>query len=161
MERRQTKAFGVVAGLFGIWAILWWPLLTQGDVLFARDILFHWVPIKSYWLERISAGEIPWWNPHVSLGIPYFADIGNQTLYPGNIVFLFSGDVLTGISWFVAIHSFLMMLCTARLLHVLGLSAFVCCQFFTEGQSVCCPARRIVGCARNEIGISVGDIQVH
>ncbi len=126
MTRYRVNNLTILAGLLGLWGLLWWPLIIEGDVLFTKDILFHWVPIKAYWIERISAGEIPWWNPYVSLGMPYYADIGNQTLYPGNIVFLFTSNVLKGISWFIAIHSFLMMISMSRLLHELEHNAFTC-----------------------------------
>lgn len=37
------------------------------------------------WLRRsLLAGELPWWNPHVGLGRPFFADLQNGVLYPPN-----------------------------------------------------------------------------
>ena len=127
MARYSNGTVAGFSGFIGLWLLLWWPLLGDGEVLFANDILFYWVPVKAYWLERVSAGEIPWWIPFISLGMPYFADVGNQTLYPGNVVFLLTNSVLEGVSWFAAIHSLLAMFTMSRLLRVLGLDAFACC----------------------------------
>ncbi|MEW5819421.1 MAG: YfhO family protein, partial [Cyanobacteriota bacterium] len=55
---------------------------------FWRDILSHSYPAKKILIDSIIAGYFPLWNPYVSTGIPYLADLSNQSLYIFNILFL-------------------------------------------------------------------------
>ncbi|MCH9674139.1 MAG: hypothetical protein K0U93_22065 [Gammaproteobacteria bacterium] len=94
---------GVVAA---VCLAYWWPVLTGENVLFARDLPLFWFSAKAYWVERITQGALPLWAPNVALGMPFTADIANQTFYPLNLVFLIAPDVLVGVGWFVAAHVF-------------------------------------------------------
>ncbi|MEM7251434.1 MAG: hypothetical protein AAF493_08430 [Pseudomonadota bacterium] len=100
----RSRAAAGLATMLGIWAFYWWPVLSGKHVLFARDLPLYWYSAKHYWLERISAGELPLWFPQVGLGMPFAADLANQTFYPPNLVFLLTPDPIVGIGWFGALH---------------------------------------------------------
>jgi len=50
---------------------------------------FHYYN-KVYAAQEVLAGRVPWWNPHIYLGRPFFADMETAVLYPLNWVFLLS-----------------------------------------------------------------------
>lgn len=53
-----------------------------------RDLLSHSYPAKKIFVDSILSGSFPLWNPYISLGIPYLADLSNQALYFSNLIFL-------------------------------------------------------------------------
>ena len=78
---------GLLAATIGL---LFWNRATF-DIWIARhDNLTAYLPWWSYLGERLSAGQIPGWNPHQFSGIPFLADpqsgldasAGDARLYP-------------------------------------------------------------------------------
>lgn len=100
---------GPVAALMFFWGMLWWRILWAGEQLYIRDLTFFALPMKTYFRERVLAGEFPFWTPHVGAGMPFFADMSNQVLYPLNLLFLMPPDGLLSVpqalSWFCILHS--------------------------------------------------------
>lgn len=44
---------------------------------------------KVFWSDSVKAGELPLWNPYVSIGMPFLADSQMTALSPFNILYLF------------------------------------------------------------------------
>ena len=106
MNLRQTGTIRwwplVVIG--GFWLVFWWPVVWGREQLFVRDLTLFALPAKHYILERFAALELPMWTAKVSAGMPFFADLSNQVLYPGNLLVALAPDLETGLSWFVVVH---------------------------------------------------------
>ena len=60
------------------YAKLWLP----GLVLIKRDAYRHWLPIKHYMIERLSAGEIPHWFPYEAMGRPFIGIASTGVFHP-------------------------------------------------------------------------------
>jgi hypothetical protein len=86
-----------------------WPVITGEQQYYIRDLTFYALPLKTFMLERLSHGHFPWWTPHLSAGMPFFADASHQVLYPLNLIFAVTPNVVQGISWFVLVHQWLCM----------------------------------------------------
>ena len=105
-----------------VWVVFWWPVIIGDQQLFIRDLTFYTVPMKTYMMERLHAGEFPFWIPHISGGMPFFAEPTHQVLYPFNLVFFFTPTIVHGISWFIILHYLFAMMAFFGLGRVLGLS---------------------------------------
>jgi hypothetical protein len=99
-----------------------------------RDLTFYALPMKGYLLERLAAGEFPWWAPHLSAGMPFFAELSNQVLYPLNLLFAWPPVEIPllersvrGLTAFCLTHSLLGLLAAYGLGRVLGLGRWVAC----------------------------------
>lgn len=66
-----------------------YPVSLGGENFYWRDILSHSYPAKKIFVDSLQSGLFPLWNPYVSTGTPYLADLSNQPLYLFNIIFLF------------------------------------------------------------------------
>ncbi|MBX2860238.1 MAG: YfhO family protein [Vampirovibrio sp.] len=102
--KRITKNAWPIWGIFFIWLVMWWPVLWGGQVLFLGDLMFYALPMKTFMLSELADGRFPFWTPHVSGGMPFFADPTQQVLYPLNAIFFLTTSVLQGLSWFVIFH---------------------------------------------------------
>lgn len=79
-DRRQTflaAAILVIVTLL-FYARLWLP----GLVLIKRDAYRHWLPIKRYMIERLSAGELPEWFPYEAMGRPFLGIASTGVFHP-------------------------------------------------------------------------------
>lgn len=63
-----------------------WPL---GGVTAVGDDLIYYLPVRQYIGERIRDGELPLWNPLVSMGAPLAADPQSGLWYPFTWLFVF------------------------------------------------------------------------
>jgi hypothetical protein len=59
--------------LFLAWAFLSWPWLS-GTVQIPYDAKAHWYPHLSFLAQSLSAGQSPFWTPHIFAGSPELAD---------------------------------------------------------------------------------------
>ncbi|OGY18559.1 MAG: hypothetical protein A2900_03135 [Candidatus Chisholmbacteria bacterium RIFCSPLOWO2_01_FULL_50_28] len=76
--------------LLGILAISFFlPEFWGGKGLLYSDNLSHVIPTMAFWKQEILNGKIPLWNPYILGGIPFLADLSNNTLSPTNIAYLF------------------------------------------------------------------------
>ena len=48
------------------------------------DLLAYYLPMAELVASRLSAFELPLWNPHGCSGIPLFATLQSGVLYPGS-----------------------------------------------------------------------------
>jgi len=88
-----------------ILSILFFPLVFQNKTLFFGDNFMLMVPNKMFIVDALRRGIMPWWNPHIFSGVPFFADINNSLVYPSTLLFFFlsPSSALTGI---VLLHLF-------------------------------------------------------
>lgn len=91
-------------------------LLIYIDVLFdpARlaaaantDLTLQFISWRDFGFREILTGNFPLWNPHIFGGTPYMASFQSALFYPVNYLHLFLPLGLA-ISWYCAIHTFLM-----------------------------------------------------
>ncbi|MGE5621406.1 MAG: YfhO family protein [Candidatus Bathyarchaeota archaeon] len=77
--------------------------LFAGDALYFRDFQIFFAPMKQFLGESLRAGHLPFWNPFVQMGAPFFADPQSGVLYPPSLLFLFA-DAPRGMALSVALH---------------------------------------------------------
>jgi hypothetical protein len=83
--------------------LLFWPALFAGRTLFGRDITPFFYPMKNLLAESVRAGRIPWWNPGIANGEPFFATLQPGVFYPGSLP-LFMLPLSVSFDWVVALH---------------------------------------------------------
>jgi hypothetical protein len=81
--RRQALLIGGAAVALVALAALAPPTVFEGP-----DWLALHLPNKLYSAEALRGGRLPLWNPYVSLGRPFLADIETAVLYPPNVLYL-------------------------------------------------------------------------
>ncbi len=77
--------------------------LRWEEVLFRRDLLDFFLPMKAAYAGSLLSGEAPFWDPWTLGGQPFFATLQSQVLYPPNLVFL-ALPLAPALSLFVAFH---------------------------------------------------------
>jgi len=79
-NRRQTVLAVIILVIATLlfYAKLWLP----GLVLIKRDAYRHWLPIKHYMIERLSAGELPEWFPYEAMGRPFIGIASTGVFHP-------------------------------------------------------------------------------
>ena len=91
------------------------PLLFA-DVLFDdsrlpsaadSDLTMQFIAWRDFGFSQMAAGHVPLWNPHIFGGTPYMASFQSALFYPLNWIHLLPPLGLA-ISWYCAIHTFLM-----------------------------------------------------
>lgn len=96
--------------------------LTRELTFFFRD-LFHWTyPVKQFFVEEVTSGRVPLWNPYLNKGIPYAANPASSIYYPLNILFLFL-PFPVALKYFLILHYLLLAVFTYLFLRNLELSA--------------------------------------
>jgi len=83
--------------------LLFWPILFGGRTLFGRDITPFFYPMKHVLVESIRSGNIPFWNPGIANGEPFFASLQPGVLYPGSLM-LYALPLSVSFDWLVALH---------------------------------------------------------
>lgn len=96
--RRAPDALGVLA-LVALWSLYFWRVLSpqaQDAVSLAEgDFSGQFVAFFGYQVERLSAGEIPLWNPYNYAGHPFLADTQSAVFYPPRLLTV-AGIEITG-----------------------------------------------------------------
>jgi len=83
--------------------VLFWPVLFGGLTLFGRDITPFFYPMKHVLVESIRSGTIPFWNPGVANGEPFFATLQPGVLYPGSLL-LYLLPLSVSFDWSLVLH---------------------------------------------------------
>ena len=60
----------------------------SSDAFSARDVQRSYYPLKMYWAERVSHGELPQWFPYDGMGQPYISALVSAALHPLNVLYL-------------------------------------------------------------------------
>ena len=105
---RGKRTLIALALIFLVWSLFWWAVIANGEVLYIRDLALFAAPSKQYLIERLAAGQLPFWTSHVSAGMPFLADPANQSLYPPNVLLVvlhnLNVTVERALSWFLISH---------------------------------------------------------
>lgn len=104
---------------------IWWSVLTGDERLFVRDITLFAEPIRVYFFDRVSSGELPLWAPWFGGGAPFLADASTQVLYPPVVVTALGRDTGHGLGLFIAIHALFAPVAAHALFRVLGVGRLV------------------------------------
>ena len=83
--------------------MLFWPVLFGGRTLFGRDITPFFYPMKHVLVESIRSGTVPFWNPGIANGEPFFASLQPGVLYPGSLL-LYLLPLSVSFDWLVVLH---------------------------------------------------------
>ncbi|MEZ4496724.1 MAG: hypothetical protein R2845_08105 [Thermomicrobiales bacterium] len=137
-------------------------VLFGGGVIIGQDSATQFYPWYSYLGERLSAFDVPGWNPYQFAGAPFAGDPQSGWMYfPAMVLFsLFSVAMAAPI--FILFHLMLAGAGTYILSRLLGIGAggaLVAAAAYeltspVYGRSVCCPAqlRSGHGCRRRWSG---------
>lgn len=125
VESFFTSPWGAVAVMLLAWAFMWGHVLFGDRLLFIRDLTFYALPMKSFMMAQFQNGQFPFWTPDISAGMPFFAELSHQVLYPFNLIFFLPQTLIPsiqhGISWFSILHHLLGIFAAYGLMR--GLSA--------------------------------------
>jgi len=79
-----------VAALVLLWMLFFWRILTpirSDQASFKQgDFSGQFVAFGAYQYQRMSAGEIPLWNPYNNGGLPFIADTQAAVFYPPRLL---------------------------------------------------------------------------
>ena len=67
---------------------MFWQSLSGRLVITGYDLSLYAYPYRVAVAEAIRHGHLPFWNPHVYLGVPLLANIPSAVFYPFNLAFL-------------------------------------------------------------------------
>lgn len=103
-DRLHKHRFGIFLFLIQFCAF---PLVFLGlETFIYRDFGFFGYPLAHHHRESFWNGEIPFWNPMSSLGLPFLAQWNSMTLYPGSIIYLLL-PLGWGVSVFCLVHQWI------------------------------------------------------
>ncbi|MCF8721849.1 YfhO family protein [Nitrospina gracilis] len=80
-----------------------WPMLFEGKVPFDRDFTLVTYPVKHHLHQAYQQGILPFWNPNVHAGTPYFAELHPGVFYPPSL-FFFIEDFTTALNLYYVFH---------------------------------------------------------
>src|SRR5512137_76883 len=133
MFRRRRADLLILAVLFLLPLLLFWPVTLGGKTLLPVDNVYQWQPWKSaaeqfnaqipqnqlvsdlilenyawkhFIVESLSNRQIPLWNPNLFAGAPFLANGQHSAYYPFSILFYFFPLTLA-YGWFTVVQLFL------------------------------------------------------
>ena len=137
------KNFVPVVLLFALAAIYYWPVLSIKGFLW-NDFIEQNFPYRLFAAVSLKQGVLPFWNPYVFSGMPFFADVQAAVLYPLNLMLtLFASHEWLDpiiVEYQVIFHvvlagAFMFLLARSwgcgRMAGVLSAATFMFCGFFT------------------------------
>jgi len=132
---RVISGLSVVAAAVVLTIVFWKPLWTGGGLI-GGDTYPYFFPQKTFYADSLARGELPLWNPLVSLGYPQHAESQTGALYPPNLVLYRLLDVNTAynvshILHYVAAYVFSWLL--ARRLGLNAIGAHLAAIVFVYG----------------------------
>lgn len=78
----------------GLTAVFWLPLWTGGGFV-GGDVYSFFLPQKTFFAERLAAGEFPLWNNRTGHGYPLLGESQTGAFYPFHLLFYSTLDVGT------------------------------------------------------------------
>jgi hypothetical protein len=115
------KKILVILGLLVLTLLYFHDVLTGKVLLVERDLTTFFYPFRFIWVETVSQGHFPFWNPYIKCGVPLFATIQPGVLYPLSLPYLFLPLDLA-FNWTIVFHFFLAGAFTYGLMRELGAS---------------------------------------
>lgn len=97
------------------------PLALEGRVLASYDAEVYFYPHAAYLAARLSAGQIPLWDPYLFGGVPFLANSQVGALYPPNWTYLLGpvSRVYAGLvvfhTWWLGLGGYILARRSARL----------------------------------------------
>ena len=80
-------------------------LLSSENVLSdgTQDVVLQGLPWREFGFRHLRAGNLPLWNPHIFLGMPFVGDMQSAMFYPPNWLYL---PMPAGLAtnWLFALH---------------------------------------------------------
>ncbi len=134
MTQRRTDIVALALLMLVILWLMWGPLV-DGNALYFRDLQVFFIPLKQFLADALARGELPFWNPGVSMGSPYFAEMQTGVLYPASWLLLLA-DGTRGIGLLLSFHLLLAAAGSYGLARCMGLAApaaFASAAVFTFG----------------------------
>ncbi len=125
-DRRYYRDVTALALLLALVAGFFWRPLFNRDVTMPNgggDLASFFYPIHVFASERLQAGELPLWNPHLFSGMPFAADIQSGLFYPLNWIFWLLGRPITyeKVEMLALVHYWLAACFTYAFVRSLGL----------------------------------------
>ncbi|MGP0566093.1 MULTISPECIES: YfhO family protein [unclassified Nitrospina] len=117
--RRHALPLLLLAGVM-VWYFL--PVLSLGHTFFFRDVMKFGLPEKWFQWHTYLQGAMPYWNPTIFNGVPFFPLLHPNAAYPLNIL-LFTGDFPYGFNLFVVVHHAVLVFSVYALMRFWGMSA--------------------------------------
>lgn len=99
--RKHPVAIG--AAVASACALLWLPLWTGEQTVFAIDAASYFYPMKAALARMVQSGEWPWWNPWLRNGLPFYANPQVGLFYPPTVLF-FVLPVSLAFNWVIILH---------------------------------------------------------
>lgn len=132
----------VVAFAVGLTVIFWQPL-WKGGGLIGGDTYTYYLPQKTFYADRLQAGEFPLWNNRVGHGYPVLGESQTGACYPFYLLAYSVLDVNTAYNAIHLLHyvmAFLLTWMYARRLGLRTTAALLAGVVFTYGwfPSRCC-----------------------
>jgi hypothetical protein len=96
------------------------------------------LPAREYLAAALRAGRLPLWNPHVSLGRPFLADIETAVFYPPNLAYVVLEPTLA-YALLAATHATLAVmgvLLLGRRLRLAPWAGWLCAALFVSGEAL-------------------------
>ena len=110
-NRRQQEGFTRVQimreracfALMGLVLLFFFRPMFGGETFFFRDLYLHAFADKLFFVEQFKQGVIPFWNPYILGGEPYFSNIVISGFYPLNVIF-FLFPLIHAFNIFIVLH---------------------------------------------------------
>ncbi len=147
MFRRRRSDLLILAVLFILPLLLFWPVTLGGKTLLPVDNLYQWQPWKAaadqfnaqipqnqlvsdlilenyawkhFIVESLSNRQIPLWNPYQFAGAPFLANGQHSAYYPFSILFYLL-PLTVAYGWFTVSQLFLAGACMYVFARVIGM----------------------------------------
>ncbi|NOX54459.1 MAG: hypothetical protein GXP27_08455, partial [Planctomycetes bacterium] len=72
---------GILAAGVALTVVFWRPLWTGGGLV-GGDVYSYYLPQKTFYAERLQAGEFPLWNNRTGFGYPLVGESQTGAFYP-------------------------------------------------------------------------------
>jgi hypothetical protein len=98
--RRIHPDAAAIGVLIALWLLFFWRLVTpvaaDRTMLVEGDFSDQFVAFGAYQYQRLTAGEIPLWNPYNNGGLPFVADTQAAAFYPPRLVTIALAHLIGG-----------------------------------------------------------------
>jgi hypothetical protein len=94
VQRPLFTALWVGSVAVGLTVVFWSPLWTGGGLI-GGDVYSYYFPQKTFYADRLAAGELPLWNSLAGHGYPLVAESQTGVFYPPNLLLYRVFDVNT------------------------------------------------------------------
>jgi len=147
----MRRDISIIALLFLLPLILFWPQTAGGKTLLPAENLYQWEPYhtyraevgapetphnhllsdlvlqnfqwKSFMRDELAGGEIPLWNPHQLSGVPFLAAGQQQVVYPLSLIYYIL-PLSAAYGWFTMVTLWLAGMFMYFFVRALGVSRF-------------------------------------